>query len=251
MWSRECYDVGELAMRWNRTVGCVRGMDLLLLDYRRKGTCLNQTNLVSSFLMVVKSLKVVWIAEDMEKTKQFPLRLLGVLGAFNVSLFLARCLLKSSTRHLIYVESGVILIVSASFGDQRKKKRVVIIVVPLGKDRVKGKNEKSVSRRDYDFIGQLPPSGRLKLAKEKTNGVMRMTKKTSLEEDRLILQGCVENGSMLFEERCLYGSSIELAEQVESLEDQLMKMEDDVFQGEVEVETMSLDIRDVVEELTR
>lgn len=70
----------------------------------------------------------------------------------------------------------------------------------------------------------------------------------TLEEDCLILKGHVEHGSLLFEERCLYGSSTELVDQLESLKDHLRKKEDDVFQGEVEAQIISLIICGVVEE---
>lgn len=74
-------------------------------------------------------------------------------------------------------------------------------------------------------------------------------KNTSLEEGHLILHAHVKHGSLLSKEIHLYGSSTGLVEQVESLEDQLRKMENDVFLGDVEVEIVSLIIYGVVREV--
>lgn len=65
------------------------------------------------------------------------------------------------------------------------------------------------------------------------------------------LQGPIEHGSEQSKERRLCGSSTELSEQVESLEDQLRKMEDVIFRGEVKVEIVSLVIRGAMKELSR
>lgn len=75
------------------------------------------------------------------------------------------------------------------------------------------------------------------------------TKKTYLMEGRLLLQGLIKSRFLFSEQRSLYGSSTKLVKQVENVEDQLRKMGDDIFQGEVEEKIMSFIIRGVVEEL--
>lgn len=64
-----------------------------------------------------------------------------------------------------------------------------------------------------------------------------------------MLQGLVKSRFLLSEERSLYGSLTKLVKQVESVEDQLRKMEDDIFQGEVEEKIMSFIIPGAIEEM--
>lgn len=75
--------------------------------------------------------------------------------------------------------------------------------------------------------------------------------KLGLEKDSLKIQGSMERVSIMSEERCLHGSLTEFVGQVEDLKDQFRKMEDDIYQSELEGEVPSLVVRGIVEEKTK
>lgn len=58
-------------------------------------------------------------------------------------------------------------------------------------------------------------------------------KKEGLENDRLEMQDRVWRGSLLSKERRHHGSQTKLDERMEDIEDQLRKIEDDVYRGEL------------------